>query len=88
MPCPRCQRENRPEAKFCEECGASLARSGGHCGAALSTSAKFCSECGRAAGVHPEPETRFASPDAYTPKHLAERILTSKAAVIGEFHGH
>ena len=84
MPCPRCQRENRPQAKFCEECGAALARSCGHCGAALSTSAKFCSECGRTAGVHPEPETRFASPDAYTPKHLAERILTSKAALEGE----
>src|SRR5213078_1139811 len=27
---------------------------------------------------------RFASPDAYTPKHLAERILTSKAALEGE----
>jgi class 3 adenylate cyclase len=29
-------------------------------------------------------EPRFATPDAYTPKHLAERILTSKAALEGE----
>jgi class 3 adenylate cyclase/tetratricopeptide (TPR) repeat protein len=50
----------------------------------LPTSAKFCSECGRAAGIYPEPEARFASPHAYTPKHLAERILTSKAALEGE----
>jgi class 3 adenylate cyclase/tetratricopeptide (TPR) repeat protein len=28
--------------------------------------------------------SRFASPEAYTPKHLAERILTSKAALEGE----
>jgi class 3 adenylate cyclase/tetratricopeptide (TPR) repeat protein len=84
MHCSRCQRENRPQAKFCEECGASLGRSCGHCGAALSTSAKFCTECGRPAGVPPELEIRFASPDAYTPKHLAERILTSKAALEGE----
>ncbi len=28
--------------------------------------------------------TRFAAPEAYTPKHLAERILTSKAALEGE----
>ena len=28
--------------------------------------------------------TRFASPEAYTPKHLAEKILTSKAALEGE----
>src|SRR5213078_1035977 len=27
---------------------------------------------------------RFASPDAYTPKHLADRILTSKGALEGE----
>jgi class 3 adenylate cyclase/tetratricopeptide (TPR) repeat protein len=84
MHCPRCQRENRPQAKFCEECGASLARSCGHCGAALSTSAKFCTECGRAAGVYPEPEARFAFPHAYTPRHLAERILTSKTTLEGE----
>jgi Double zinc ribbon len=84
MHCPRCQRENRPQAKFCEECGASLTRSCGHCGAALSTSAKFSSECGRATGVPPEPKPRFASPQAYTPKHLAEKILTSKAALEGE----
>jgi class 3 adenylate cyclase len=27
---------------------------------------------------------KLASPDAYTPKHLAEKILTSKAALEGE----
>ncbi|HEX2331943.1 MAG TPA: adenylate/guanylate cyclase domain-containing protein [Burkholderiales bacterium] len=27
---------------------------------------------------------RFAAPEAYTPKHLAERILTSRAAIEGE----
>jgi class 3 adenylate cyclase len=30
------------------------------------------------------PATKFATPDAYTPKHLAEKILTSKAALEGE----
>jgi class 3 adenylate cyclase/tetratricopeptide (TPR) repeat protein len=29
-------------------------------------------------------EPRFASPESYTPKHLAEKILTSKAALEGE----
>jgi class 3 adenylate cyclase len=29
-------------------------------------------------------EPRFASPQSYTPKHLAEKILTSKAALEGE----
>ena len=32
----------------------------------------------------PAPADRFPSPESYTPKHLAERILTSKAALEGE----
>jgi class 3 adenylate cyclase len=58
------------------------------CGAQLSPAAKFCSECGhpasRAAPSNPAPSDRFGAPDAYTPKHLAEKILTSKAALEGE----
>ena len=30
------------------------------------------------------PATRFAAPESYTPKHLAEKILTSKSAMEGE----
>ena len=29
-------------------------------------------------------EARFASPESYTPRHLAEKILTSKSALEGE----
>jgi class 3 adenylate cyclase len=29
-------------------------------------------------------QPRFASPESYTPKHLAEKILTSKSALEGE----
>jgi ribosomal protein L40E len=45
MKCPRCQQENPPQAKFCEECAAPLARACLNCGAQLSATAKFCSEC-------------------------------------------
>ncbi|MBI4562678.1 MAG: adenylate/guanylate cyclase domain-containing protein, partial [Candidatus Rokubacteria bacterium] len=31
-----------------------------------------------------EPSARFASPLGYTPKHLAEKILTSRSALEGE----
>ena len=49
---------------------------------------KFCSECGHPAG-QAAPSTSFSSrrfdaPEAYTPKHLAEKILSSKAALEGE----
>src|SRR5713101_1884980 len=83
MKCPRCQYENRPQAKFCEECATPLSRVCSNCSAPLSPTAKFCPECAypvAAGGAQP----RFASPDSYTPKHLAEKILTSKSALEGE----
>jgi class 3 adenylate cyclase/tetratricopeptide (TPR) repeat protein len=49
----------------------------------VSATAKFCPECAHpvAAGTA---EPRFPSPESYTPRHLAEKILTSKAALEGE----
>src|SRR3989454_2271656 len=47
--------------------------------------AKFCLECGaRATPSGVAPVSPSSSPEAYTPKHLAERILTAKAALEGE----
>jgi Double zinc ribbon len=78
MKCPSCQHENRPGAKFCEECATPLARTCSNCGTALSATAKFCHACAHpvAAGAC----TPSRSPDSYTPKHLAEKILTSNRA--------
>jgi len=47
---------------------------------------RFCNKCGTLLGGTPGPSAapRFGSPNAYTPKHLAEKILTSKAALEGE----
>ena len=84
MRCPRCQFENRPQAKFCEECAAPLARSCANCGAQLSATAKFCPECAHPVSGGAVTQPRFASPEIYTPKHLAEKILTSKSALEGE----
>jgi class 3 adenylate cyclase/tetratricopeptide (TPR) repeat protein len=85
LKCPRCQHENRPGAKFCEECAAPLARACANCGVQLSATAKFCSECAHPAGpAAPPAPQRFGAPEAYTPKHLAERIINSKAALEGE----
>jgi class 3 adenylate cyclase/tetratricopeptide (TPR) repeat protein len=85
MKCPRCQQENRPGGKFCEECAAPLARACVNCGAQLSATAKFCSECAHPAGPAAPPAPQgFGAPETYTPKHLAERIINSKAALEGE----
>jgi class 3 adenylate cyclase len=81
MTCPQCQHENPRGARFCEDCAALLPRSCTNCGTALSDAAKFCHACAHpAAGVG----AASRSPDTYIPKHLAERILTSKAALEGE----
>jgi Double zinc ribbon len=82
--CPRCQTENPQQAKFCLECAALLARTCANCRNHLPPSAKFCPECAYPVAQPAAPESRFASPEAYTPKHLAEKILTSKAALEGE----
>jgi len=83
MKCSRCQHENPSGLKFCGECGARLAAMCGACGAANSPEQKFCGECGTK--LSPDiAKARLMSPASYTPKHLAERILTSKSALEGE----
>jgi class 3 adenylate cyclase/tetratricopeptide (TPR) repeat protein len=84
MQCPRCQQENPSQAKFCLECGARVALTCTKCGRELPASAKFCLECGTPVVSQATAEARFTSPEFYTPKHLAEKILTSKTALEGE----
>jgi class 3 adenylate cyclase/tetratricopeptide (TPR) repeat protein len=86
MKCRRCQHENEAGAKFCEECATPLTRACNNCGRQLSATAKFCPQCAHPASpAAPAPTAqRFISPESYTPKHLAEKILTSKAALEGE----
>jgi class 3 adenylate cyclase len=84
MRCPRCGHENRAAAKFCEECAGPLARRCANCGGELSTSAKFCPECAHPVATVAAVKARPASPATYTPKHLAEKILTSRSALEGE----
>src|SRR5262252_8538154 len=86
MQCPRCQHVNEVGAKFCENCASPLARTCSNCGRPLSPVAKFCPECAHPAALprHTSAAPRFTAPEAYTPKHLAERILLSRAALEGE----
>src|SRR5215831_18150702 len=85
MKCPRCQHENGSKAKFCQECAAPLARTCSKCGNELPSTAKFCPECAHPAGnAEAIDQERFSSPETYTPRHLAEKILTSKSAIEGE----
>src|SRR5438876_1800870 len=87
MKCPRCQAENREGARFCRECGVTFAAVCSHCGTKVEAGSNFCDSCGAplaATPAQPAPPSRFASPESYTPKHLVEKILTSKSALEGE----
>jgi class 3 adenylate cyclase len=81
MKCPSCGSENREGAKFCGDCAAPLAvalacRS---CGTANPKGRKFCDSCGQ-----PLAEPTAPDPRSYTPKHIAEKILSSRSALEGE----
>src|SRR5437867_2509133 len=96
MECPQCRHVNPPETKFCGECGTRLQSLCPACQTVNPPTNKFCSECGqRLAGTAPAPApaaavvpaalpARGADPVSYTPKHLAEKILTSRSAIEGE----
>ncbi len=78
MLCATCQQENPASARFCGECGARHTPTCPGCETPHRPDQNFCWECG----------TRLAAtagtPGSHIPRHLAERILTSKAALEGE----
>ena len=83
MKCPRCQSQNREGVRFCEDCGARLVTICPSCSAELAPDKKFCGSCGSPVTTQPV-ERQAGSPQGYTPKHLAEKILTSRHALEGE----
>ena len=84
MQCPRCQHENPSGSNFCLGCGVRFSMSCSSCGNELPSGSRFCNKCGTPAGPESQSQSRFASPESYMPKHLAEKIRTSKAALEGE----
>src|SRR5687767_6799345 len=89
MKCSKCAFENPPGLSFCGQCGNKLALPCASCGFVNPDEFAFCGRCGSqliggasASAVQAAP--KFASPETYTPKHLAEKILTSKSALEGE----
>jgi hypothetical protein len=88
MKCPKCQFENRETVKFCEKCGEKLELICPGCSARIPPDRLFCGECGRDLRTPREtPRVDGSVPQSYTPKHLAEKILTSKIALEGERWG-
>jgi class 3 adenylate cyclase/tetratricopeptide (TPR) repeat protein/DNA-binding IscR family transcriptional regulator len=69
--------------KFCGECGGALALKCRSCGFENLRGMKFCGECGKSL-ADPAAPVRSPAPRSYTPKHLAEKILTSRSTLEGE----
>src|SRR5438128_293076 len=80
--CSRCGHANPAGVHFCGECGARLEFVCPACQVANPPTNKFCHGCGVPLGGTAAPA--FASPQSYTPRHLVEKILTSRSALEGE----
>ena len=85
MRCPKCQFDNPEVVKFCVECGNKLEVKCPKCGFSNSPSFKFCGECGNNLKKIAEAlPLSYAQPQSYTPKYLADKILTSRSTIEGE----
>jgi class 3 adenylate cyclase/tetratricopeptide (TPR) repeat protein len=84
--CPTCGTENRPGAKFCTECGTTLAAACPNCGTVNPPAAKFCSECATPlqAGARPAATQPLAGPAAVGPAGNGTAQNTDAAGPVAE----
>ena len=86
MHCLRCQTDNRAGRKFCAACGQALSITCPHCAFVNEPEDRFCGGCGQA--LTPPTLTPVGAsepaPRTYTPRHLADKILTARSALEGE----
>jgi len=85
MKCPKCQFENREGARFCGKCRAKLSLFCPQCDAENPPENAFCDQCGFDLKEPKESlPIDYSEPQSYTPKFLAEKILTTRSSLEGE----
>jgi class 3 adenylate cyclase len=92
MICHNCQHENPDDAKFCNNCGVSLAPVCANCGQKNPAGSLFCNNCGHKLGqagkaaTEPEPVPAKASLQSLLTKDYAARLESARAsqAMVGE----
>ncbi len=85
MKCPQCGLENDSEKKFCIECGKRLTLRCPECESLLKGIEKFCGECGHDLSKPKDTlPIDYSQPQSYTPKYLADMILTTRSSIEGE----
>ncbi|MCP4630354.1 MAG: AAA family ATPase [bacterium] len=85
MKCPKCHTQNPAAARFCIECGQPVEMKCPKCDTVTPAGGKFCMRCGYNLELGQEAEPiDFTQPQTYTPKFLAEKILTNRSSIEGE----
>jgi class 3 adenylate cyclase len=75
--CPNCGVDNRPEARYCDGCGSTLAQACPACGSTLRPQARFCDACGAPIGDGQGAARPVAARDAVQAAAPTERRLVS-----------
>ena len=78
--CAACQHLNSADDRFCVKCGSPLGLTCRRCDYPIDVTQNYCGNCGY------DLRSRLASPSpaAYTPPHLAQRILEERHLITGE----
>ena len=85
MRCPKCQFENREEAKYCNECGHKFELTCPECESHNRFGSKFCNECDFDISIPREVSSiNYSEPQSYTPKYLVNKILNLRSSIEGE----
>jgi len=93
MKCPKCQTDNRDEAKFCLKCREKFEHTCPQCGRTMPLIAVFCDECGSdltissptsSPPVELSFEEKLENIQRYLPGGLTEKILSQKGKIEGE----
>ncbi len=85
MQCSQCGFDNKPNKKFCTKCGTKLILKCPQCNADIEETEDFCGECGlNLKTPTPLPPIDYNQPQTYTPKFLADKILTARRSIEGE----
>jgi class 3 adenylate cyclase/tetratricopeptide (TPR) repeat protein len=85
MKCSKCQFDNPDGLVFCGKCGAKLEKVCLKCNFSNPVDFKYCGKCGNALEeLQAAPPIDYSKPKSYTPKFLADKILTTRSSIEGE----
>ena len=92
MQCPKCQFDNRENAKFCNQCATPLLLNCPSCGTENRPGAKFCDECRHDLSMDDQPvaptdlsfEEKLDKIQRYLPGGVTEKILAQRGKIEGE----